>query len=72
MNPCPGWRAALESTDPRMIKRLERSRRADWKEGYHSAEAKAGSVQARATRRQLKEIMSVLRAYAAAQAQGDH
>src|SRR5919112_149489 len=51
-----------KSTGPKTAEGLERSRRANWKHGYYSAEAKAERTAARASRRKLQELMSELRA----------
>jgi hypothetical protein len=49
-----------KSTGPRTPEGLMRSRRARWKHGYYSAEAKAERADARATMRQLRELDALL------------
>ena len=51
-----------KSTGPRTASGLERSRRANWKHGYYSAQAKAQRAAARASRRKLQELIAELRA----------
>jgi hypothetical protein len=46
-----------KSTGPRTSEGLERSRKANWKHGYYSAEAKAARVQARADLRRLWDLL---------------
>ena len=51
-----------KSTGPRTIEGLTRSRRANWKHGHYSAQAKAQRAAARASRRKLQELIAELRA----------
>ena len=70
----PCWQPAMpngrcrlhggKSTGPRTASGLERSRRANWKHGYYSAQAKAQRASARASRRKLQELIAELQAQA--------
>src|SRR5688500_1629703 len=51
-----------KSTGPRTASGLERSRRANWKHGYYSAKAKALRASARASLRELRQLVAQLRA----------
>jgi hypothetical protein len=48
------------STGPRTPEGLERSRRAGWRHGYYSAEAKAARAVARLKLRELRALLSML------------
>jgi hypothetical protein len=45
------------STGPRTAERLARSRRANWKHGHYSADAKAARSEARETVRLLRKLL---------------
>jgi hypothetical protein len=45
------------STGPRTPEGLDRARRARWKHGYYSAEAKAARAEGRQTLRELRALM---------------
>jgi hypothetical protein len=47
------------STGPRTPEGLERSRRANWKHGYYSAEAKAARREARDSLRLLRHLLAL-------------
>jgi hypothetical protein len=47
------------STGPRTPEGLERSRRANWKHGYYSAETKAASRDARESMRLLRRLLAL-------------
>jgi hypothetical protein len=51
-----------KSTGPRTATGLESSSRANWKHGYYSAQAKAHRAAARASMRELRELLTELRA----------
>jgi hypothetical protein len=48
------------STGPRTPEGLERSRRSNWKHGHHSAEARSERARARASVRELRQIIAAL------------
>ena len=54
-----------KSTGPRTPEGLKRSRRARWRHGSYSAQAKAERAEAQVNLRQLQELEAVLRAFAA-------
>jgi hypothetical protein len=49
------------STGPRTPEGLERSRKARWRHGYYSAEAKAERQQAHRELQQLRQLVSAIR-----------
>jgi hypothetical protein len=50
-----------KSTGPRSVEGLERSRKARWRHGYYSADAKAERQQARRDLDQLRQLVSAIR-----------